>query len=163
MRKRTTVILAAAVASLALLVPAGSAQGATLHTAPFCGSLHPGGGYDPVVLKPGQACTFWPVAVNEAAAIWGIIHDAPGGPGVCLGVVAYPPGWPRTTTALSPVNGQPGKYWTCKPANQGISGGSVVWRAQNSFGAVYGQAVLLNFSNATINTIPSWGWINYFA
>jgi hypothetical protein len=160
--KTVRIALLSALAALALFIPAGSVKGATLYEADFCGSLHAGGGYVPMALGPGQACTFWPVAVHEAAAIWGISHHAAGG-AVCLGVVASPPGWPRTTAALSPVTGQPGDNWKCVPADQGFSGGSLVWTAQNGFGAVRGQAVLLNYSNSTINTIPSWGWIKYYA
>jgi len=158
MSKRITIAAISALASLALLIPAGSAQ-AAFGSAPFCGSLNPGGGYSPMTLKSGQACAFYPVAVRYAIATWDVVQGGSGS--VCLGVVQYPPGYPKGRT-LSPTGSGPGNYWNCFPVNGSGGGRYAAWGANNPFGAVSGQPVLLNFSTATIKTvlIPG-GWYSH--
>ena len=161
MRRKTLLAVVAVLASLALFAPAGSAQAATLRAEKFCGSLSPGHGYQSVVLKPGQACTFLPVAVHSIFAQWELVSGSGRSGGVCVAVVQSPPGWPNGQP-LSPTGSGPGNYWNCiVPSSAGIA-----WTANNGFGAVYGQAVLLNYSNSTIRTVLSTvgvGTIYYYA
>jgi hypothetical protein len=146
----------ATLASLALLIPAGSAQ-AAYGSAPFCGSVNPGGGYSPMTLKTGQVCGFYPVAVRYAIATWDVVKSGSGS--ICLGVLQYPPGWPNGKP-LSPTGSGPGNYWNCFPVNGWDK--YAVWGANNPFGAVYGQPVLLNYSSATIKTrLISGGWYSH--
>jgi hypothetical protein len=185
MRSKVRLALLAALASLALLVPASSSQGATVHSVKFCGALT-SAGYTSITLKPGQACTFWPLAVRT---IWGVTQVTSGGHGsVCFGVIQYPPGWP-SGKPLSPTGGNPatdpprdpwdgmpphpdypGYPYTCVPWGDTLSKGDVLegaWFAYNGFGAVYGQPVIVNFSTATMKTLPGyqslWGWVTYYA
>jgi hypothetical protein len=141
--------LLAASTALVLLICAAPAQ-AAYRSAPFCGSLNPTGGYVPMTLKPGQACTFLPTAVQSAWAAWHVSKDGSYGFGVCVAVVEYPPGWP-SGRPLSPTGSGPGNYWQCVTPYAFAN----VWQAHNGFNAVYGQAVLLNGSNATIVTDPT--------
>jgi hypothetical protein len=185
MRKHITVILAAAVASLALLVPAGSAQAATPHHVKWCGQLT-SNGYVSMTLKPGEVCSFWPVAVSSMWGSWKVVSSGRGS--VCIGVIQYPPGWPNGKV-LSPTGGNPatdpprdpydgrpphpgdpGYPYSCQPWTGYMAAGdglATTWFANNGFGAVYGQPVMINFSSATIKTQPGWsdlyGWINYYA
>ena len=142
----------AALTSLAFLVPAGSAQ-AAYNVVPFCGSYNPSGPtlysrYLPQTLKPGQICGFWPVAVAAMNVHWDKVSSGSGS--VCVGVVRYPPGWPNGTM-LAP-SGAPGPA-RCFPVGSGPTA-NLGWAAQNGFGAVYGQPVMINYSSATIRTRP---------
>jgi hypothetical protein len=152
-RKAFLLAVAAAFTSLALLVPAGSAQGA-LYQEKFCGQLT-SSGYQPITLKPGDVCGFWPVAVNLAGAAWQVTK--PGNGSVCIAVLRSPPGWPNGQP-LAPSGG-PGS-WGCVPHTYGVI---CCWEANNGFNAVHGQLVLLNYSTATIRTHPSGGFIRYYA
>jgi hypothetical protein len=144
---RVTII--AALASLALLVPAGSAQAAASWTVvPFCGSYDTNGNIQPKVLKPGEVCSFWPVAVAAMNVHWDVRTSGSGG--VCLGVVRSPPGWPNGT--MLGMSGAPGPA-RCFPVGSGPNA-NLGWAAQNGFGAVYGQPVMINYSTATIRTRP---------
>jgi hypothetical protein len=156
---RTRRITLTALVALALAVAgAGSAQAATLRHAPFCGSLHPSTGWVPITLAPGQACTFLPTAVQSIWGAWSVTKDGEGS--ICTAVVESPPGWPNGRP-LSPTGSGPGNYWACVyPYAFGV-----VWQANNAFNAVYGQAVLLNYSTATIRTqlnVNGYGLIYYY-
>jgi hypothetical protein len=160
MKKRISIVVLAALASMALLVPIGSAHAATLRAERFCGYLDPGHGYQPVVLRPGQACTFLPAAVNSIFAQWEVVNGGSNGGGVCVAVVQSPPGWP-SGRPLSPTGSGPGNWNCIAPYSAGIA-----WTANNGFNAVYGQAVLLNYSTVTIRTVLSKvgvGTIYYYA
>ena len=182
MKKRISIVVMAALASLALLIPAGSA-GAAFHRVPFCGQLT-SSGYQSMTLKPGQVCGFLPVAVSSIWPIWKVVQGGKGS--VCVGVVQYPPGWPNgkaltpsgkplgTEPPRDPYDGRPphpqdaGYPYSCDPYNLSTGElGYTTWWAFNGFGAVYGQPVLVNFSTATIRTLPNntsdWGWLNYYA
>jgi hypothetical protein len=137
-----------------LLAGAVPAQ-ATLATVPFCGSLHPGGGWDPVTLTPGQACTFVPVNVHAMHIEWSITHD--GGPGgaILLGVVQSPPGYPNGQV-LGPT-GAPGQWGGGNP-----EGGGAWWFANNGFSAVGGQPTVVNYSTDTIKLWPNSGFLQYY-
>jgi len=150
MRTRRISTVAATFGVVAVLAGAGSAQAVTEHSVPFCGSLNPGNGYQGVTLKPGQACTFLPTAVKSIWGAWDVVKNGEWGFGVCVGVLEYPPGWP-SGRPLSPTGSGPGNYWGCAPP----SSFGIIAQANNIFGAVYGQAVLLNGSTATIVTQPS--------
>jgi hypothetical protein len=143
--------------SFALLIPAGSAH-AAFGQVPFCGSLNPGNGYEPVTLRPGQACTFGPVAVNSVLAAWSVQQAGPPGGAVLLGVVQYPPGHPNAQP-LNPTTCQPGggNWVSLNPYSYGGW-----WRANNGFNACYGQPVLLNYTNYTIRTTPNAGGVWYY-
>jgi hypothetical protein len=140
----------AALASLALLVPAGSAKA---NSVPFCTSLHPGtyAQWDPVVLAPGKACSFFPVAVSSFSAAWTVTK--PGHGAVCAGVVKSPPGYPNGKP-LDPVTGAPIAWGVANksPCADIARYRNVAWGAQNGFGAVAGQPVIINFSTATLKT-----------
>ena len=181
-------LLGVALGSLALLVPmASTAQAATLYRAKFCGAIT-SGGITSVTLRPGQACTFLPVSVRSLWPIWQVTASGHGS--VCVGVLPYPPGWPKASSRpLSPTGGNPatdpprdpfdgqpphpdfpGYPYTCQPYSQNMSAGEQwagAWFAHNGFGAVYGQPVIINFSTATVKTLPgrdsTWGWMNYYA
>lgn len=156
--RKPQLVLAAALASLALLIPTGSAQAASVGQ-PFCGSLNAGGGYSEMKLTPGAVCGFYPVAVHYAIATWDIVQSGSGS--VCLGVLQYPPGWPKGKP-LSPTGSGPGNYWNCWPVEGSGGDRFAVWGANNPFGAVYGQPVLVNFSNATIKTrLFGGGWYSH--
>jgi hypothetical protein len=148
-------IVLAALASLALLVPASSAEAAVRQQVPFCGSLSPNGGYLPKTLAPGKACTFFPVAVNSFYAPFDIVKGGNGA--VCTAVVKYPPGFP-SGTPLDPRTGGPGS-WRCTDVHLQLAAG---WAADNGFSAVYGQPVVLNYSTATIKTRPIEGVLWYY-
>jgi hypothetical protein len=184
--KKTTCLAAlAGLASLALLVPAGSAQAATQYHAKWCGQLT-SSGYQSMTLKPGQVCAFPPVAVRSMWGAWQVTSSGHGS--VCIGVIQYPPGWPNGK-ALSPTGGNPatdpprdpydgmpphpdypGYPYTCPTWTGDMTKGDVIegaWFAYNGFGAVYGEPVMVNFSTATVKTLPGlgspWGYINYYA
>lgn len=147
--KKTTCLAAlAALASLALLVPAGSAQ-AAWNVVPFCGSYDTNGQVHPKTLKPGEICSFWPVAVAAMNVRWDVTSSSGSG-SVCIGVVRYPPGWPNGT--MLGMSGAPGPP-RCEPIRSSARFGTT-WAAQNGFGAVSGQPVMINYSTATIKTRP---------
>jgi hypothetical protein len=134
-----------ALSSLALLAPAGSARAATLHGAPFCVVRGSNVG---ITLKPGQRCTFYPLATNGFFVFFHAIRAGSYSGSICGGITRYPP-----LNSNTPLNdsAQP-TSWDCVPAsNLNNRGDSALGRrVQNGFGAVYGQATILNFSNATI-------------
>jgi hypothetical protein len=145
------VVVAATLALLASAVPAQAAY----TTVPFCGSLRPSGGWDPKTLHPGDVCTFPPVAV-QSMHIWWTVTQA-GGPGgaILLGVVQSPPGYPGGQV-LGPAGG-PGPWSGGNPTD-----GGAWWFANNGFNAVYGQPVVLNYSNYTIKLWPNNGSLGYY-
>ena len=151
MTKSRTIGLAA-LASLALLVPAGSAK-ASPYSVPFCNARHLGSAnqWDPVTLAPGKACSFFPVAVSSFSTAWSIVK--PGHGSVCAGVVQSPPGYPNGKR-LDPVTGKPIAWGVPNksPCLSIATYRNTAWGAQNGFGAVYGQPVIINFSTATIKT-----------
>ena len=156
MRKRITVIFAAAVASLALLIP--SADAAQYRYAHMC-QVYPDGG--PMTLKPGERCTFLPVATFGFGAAWQVIK--PGGGAICAGVTRYPPyssnvpldgyGRPTSWDCVSPTNASSG----------GFVGGALTHNVSGPFNAVSGQATVLNFSSATIRFIIELTGVSYYA
>jgi hypothetical protein len=154
MRRAVRVLFAAICVSGALLASAVPAQ-ASYTTVPFCGSLHPGGGWDPKVLAPGDVCTFPPVAVQHMHIWWTTTHD--GGPGgaILLGVVQSPPGYPNGQV-LGPAGG-PGPWGGANP-----EAGEAFWIANNGFNAVGGQPVVLNYSTDTIKLWPNNGSLGYY-
>jgi hypothetical protein len=164
MRKRTSIAAVAALASLALLIPSGSANAAIPHRVAFCG-INNGVRYVPMTLKPGQACTFWPLAVQQMSVTWSMVHRVGDGGGICIGVVQSPPGYPKGKP-LSPTGSGPGNYWSC--AQPFYNSGLVFWRAANAFDAVYGEPVVLNYTSSTIKVEPAsdssdpYGWLYYY-
>jgi hypothetical protein len=151
MRKRISIAVVTALGSLALLIPAGSAQAATPRSIPFCGQLT-SSGYQPMTLRPGEICGFWPVAVSQMMVTWDIVKNGdPNLGGVCIGVLQFPPGWPNGQPLSPTGSGTAGSNWYCNPWRWGFSS---LWVAHNPFGAVYGQPVVVNFSKATIRTLP---------
>jgi hypothetical protein len=150
MTKARTIGLAALL-SLAVLIPAGSAKAVTGGQVPYCASLRATGQWDPLTLAPGKVCSFVPVAVRFYSAAWDIVK--PGTGSVCTGVIQSPPGWPDGKP-LDPVTGQPIAWGipNKSPCVDIARYRNTVWEAQNGFGAVYGQPVVVNFSTATIRT-----------
>jgi hypothetical protein len=154
MPRAVRILIAAICVSGVLLASAVPAQ-ASYASVPFCGSLHPGGGWDPVTLTPGKACTFVPVAVAAFHIEWTVTHDAGPGGAILIGVVQSPPGYPNGQV-LSPAGG-PGQWGAAN-----LEGGGAYWFANNGFGAVYGQAAVVNYSNSTVKLWPNSGFINYY-
>jgi hypothetical protein len=145
---RARTIGLAALVSLALLVPAGSAKAVNGASVPFCTSLHPNtiSQWDPVVVPSGKTCSFYPVAVRSFSAAWSITKAGHGS--VCGGVVN------SNGSPLDPVTGAP-IPWGVKDKSPCVDISiyrNVAWGARNGFGAVYGQPTILNFSTATIKT-----------
>ena len=158
-RARSIRLLVAALAgTLALLATSVPAQAATLTSVPYCGSLRPSGGWDPVTLQPGQACSFAPVAVHSIHAWWDITHQGTSG-SILVGVIQSPPGYPNGQV-LSPYGG-PGQ-WYGYPPDDGTNGNQLWWFALNGFNAVSGQPVILNYSNYTIRLNPNQGSLTYY-
>ncbi len=148
MRRR---IIIAALSTLALLLalgPPGSASAATANQDQFC-VVRPGGAGQ--ILKPGQRCHFLPVATRG----FSVYFDAPSGGatsgGICGAITAYPP-----LDSNMPLNdnGGPGQ-WDCWPATQLGPGhyGALSRTVHNGFGAIYGVATIVNFSNTTIRFV----------
>ncbi len=136
----------AALVSMALLVPASSAQAATLHNNTWCNSGATGPGY---IVASGKMCTFWPLTVQSGYAFWDITKSGSGN--VCLSVGNYQ-GKNFVTVAGAP--------WRCVPVHSihdGTSSGGLGLTVQNYFGAAYGQIAILNYSSATIRTKPGGG------
>ena len=138
------IVALTALASMALLVPAGSAKA---NSVPFCTSLHPGtyAQWDPVVLPSGKACSFFPVAVSSFSAAWTVTK--PGHGAVCAGVV-------KNGKPLDPVTGGPIAWGVANksPCVDIARYRNVAWGARNGFGAVAGQPMIINFSTATLKT-----------
>ncbi len=137
--------IVAALASLALLAPVGSAQAASPHGAPLC-AVYPGA--TPLTLKPGQRCSFYPIATRGYWASYHAVGNGHYSGVVCAGITRYPP-----SNSNTPLNdsGQPGS-WNCNPASwtNDQSWNTLAHFVNNAFGAVYGQATIVNFSTATI-------------
>jgi hypothetical protein len=153
----------AALASLALLIPAASAQAGGYATVPFCGNYNPNtGSYTPKTLNPGDVCTFYPVAVAGMSVTWKMTKAGSGS--ICVGVMSSPPGWPKGKWLTNTGNPRTGYTLGCNPPNgyYGGGGGYTYWKAENGFGAVYGQPVMVNFSTATIKTDPLSGALGYW-
>jgi hypothetical protein len=142
-------------ASIALLAPAASAAAPQSHHAYWC--VDPLSGAS-VTLKPGERCTFFPLATIQFTAGWNVIKQGSGG--ICAGVTQYPP---QSSNVPLDGYGRP-TSWQCVPPNtfaQGIGG--LQWDANGPFGAVGGQATILNFSTATITFIKPLTGITYYA
>jgi hypothetical protein len=157
MRKRISVIFAGALTSLALLVPAGSAQAANVAQQHWCnnGSV----GY---VVQSGKTCTWWPVNANTVLTGWNVI--GPGSGSVCVAILKYP--WPNGQMQPLDDFGQP-TSWSCNtlrhdgnPSSTWHSAGRFVYQG---FGGVYGQPALLNFSSAKIQIlVDQLNYVRYF-
>jgi hypothetical protein len=141
MRKRLTIFAAASLASLALLVPAGSANAAQA-TAHWCSN-----GTNGYVVEPGKICTWYPVATHFLTTNFQVIS---GGSGVFCAAILQSP-WPNGNAQPLDDYGRP-TGWTCGPNQvwQKGQGSLVARRVYGGFGAVYGQAAILNFSTARI-------------
>lgn len=150
MRKRIAVVAIAAIASLALLVPAGSASADGYH---YCQSTY---GF-PVTLSPGQDCRgFGPLKLFRVVGVWEVVK--PGNGVVCVGITKLntrtplndfnqPSGWNQTGDECTNVNA------SSKVAVRYVVGG---------FGAVPGQPMMLNYSTATIRSVPAYSLAWYY-
>jgi hypothetical protein len=113
-----------------------------------------------VTLKPGQVCGFYPVAVHYAIATWDIVKSGSGS--MCTGVLQYPPGWPNGKPLSPTGSGTAGNNWFCWPVNGQAGDKYAAWGANNAFGAVSGQLVLVNYSTATVKTrLNAGGWYSH--
>jgi hypothetical protein len=151
----------AALASLALLAPAGSARAATRYLSQWCETT-PGSGVGQT-LKPGQTCNFWPLPTIQVWSNWDVVKA---GSGVaCVAVTKSPPydsrvpldGWGNPTSWNSPPwSGCTDVHNRLFIISPGYSGAP--------FGAIGGQATLLNFSSATIRVrISAYNGVFYYA
>jgi hypothetical protein len=138
-----------ALVSAALLVPVGSAQGATLKSTTWCDGVNHAG----MTLAPGQKCVFWqPLTVHYGYSFWDITKGTQSGQ-ICLSVGKY---------QGSQFVTLPGADWTCRPVRNiydGSASGVNAISVRNVFGAVYGQIAILNLSNATIHTKAGGGML----
>jgi hypothetical protein len=162
MKKRISITVVAALVSMALLIPAGSAQASGYATVPFCGNYNPNtGSYTAKTLNPGDVCSFYPVAVAGMSVSWKMTKAGSGS--ICVGVMSSPPGWPKGKW-LTNTGGSGGYTLACNPPDgyYHTGGGYAGWKAENGFGAVYGQPVMVNFSTATIKTDPLSGALGYW-
>jgi hypothetical protein len=157
MTRSRTIWLAALVAlvSVALLVPAGSARAAQRQFSTWC-KVYPSGA--PMTLKPGERCTFFPLPTISFTAGWQVTK--PGSGGICAGVTRYPP---NSSNVPLDGYGQPTSWQCVSPTNATSNMGALQWNAVGPFGAVGGQATVLNFSSATIKFILELTYISYYA
>jgi hypothetical protein len=138
----------AGLTSLALLIPAGSAHAVTLHESPFC--VWSSGSTAGITLKPGQRCSFWPLPTARFLT-WATVVSGGRSGRICSAITQFP-GY-VTSNALNDAGQVDPSAWICyEMRDYGFYGsllgfGRVV---ENGFGAVYGQATVLNFSTATI-------------
>jgi hypothetical protein len=148
MRKRFAAIAIAALASLTLLIPAGSASAAS-GSYDFCYSNNLT--RTPATLKPGQDCRgFGPLNLFRVYGVFEIVK--PGNGAVCVGIIRngtttplndynQPSGWNQTGEECQTITGAPAGTWA--NADRRVVGG---------FGAVPGQPIMLNYSTATIKS-----------
>ena len=157
MKSRYFLVLAGALTSLVLLLPAGSAQAANVGASHWCnnGSL----GY---VVQPGKVCTWYPVAANSVVTGWNVIGKGSGK--VCVAILKYP--WPNGQ--MQPLGDHGEAFpWACNTLRQGGNPASN-WNVQgryvtSGFGAVYGQPAVLNFSTAKIQIlVDQLNYVKYF-
>jgi hypothetical protein len=149
MRKRFAILAVAALASLVLLIPAGSAQAAYGSTKWCVGTT----------LSPGEQCGFWPLAVERLGSSWDVLSGGSGH--VCFAILRWESGKPRqplddwgqpTNWQCGPLRASPGANWGLGIRNP-VTGG---------FGAVYGVGAILNYSTATIRVTTNYNYLNYY-
>ena len=144
----------AALTSIALLVLAGSAQASS---GKFCGATDARLGY---YVEPGKICAWWPAATSFVRSDWWVRSAGSGV--VCVAILQYP--WPNGQAQPLNDQGQPSN-WNCAQLRSGNNPNwNVVARpwVQNGFGAVYGQAAILNFSTARIQVGNSYNnWVHF--
>jgi hypothetical protein len=149
MSKRITAVVIAAFASLALLVPAGSAQ-AAWHRDSWC---------EYQTLKPGQSCTTWPLNVNAARTTWAVTKAGIGR--VCVGVFQYggsqsgqPVGGGAPGLNCAPLSWTGSTYADPNSYNGWGYSDWLIWRYNPylRYSYRYGQAKIINYSSATIRT-----------
>lgn len=164
MRKRIAIIAVAAVTSLALLFPAGSAQAAS-GSANWCGATDQRDGY---YVEPGKICTFYPLATRFVSASWWVRS---GGSGfVCLAIIRTP--WQQGQVAQALDDWGRPTNWNCanlrqnrildssgRPTDWGV--GTRPW-VTGGFGAVHGQAAILNYSSARIQVGFGYNRVEYY-
>jgi hypothetical protein len=144
----------AGLTSLALLIPAGSAHAVTLHEAPFC--VWSWGSNSGITLKPGQTCRYFPLPTHGYYT-WAKVIDPGSNSGrICAAITQYP-GY-QTYNALNDAGQVDPSAWTCYEMGgryPAYAGQLLLWArfVNNGFGAVYGQATVLNFSTATIRFV----------
>jgi hypothetical protein len=159
MRVRLAMMLAAAMAAVAMLVPVASAQ-AAFRLDPWCQG---------VTLAPGKACTSWPLNVNSIATNWLVTKGGRGK--VCVALTQ----WPAKTDPVSGVPGYncngvsyggfyQGDYNVGHVGDDGIGAWSIYqynpWAASSYR---YGQARILNYSSATIKIqLNDGNWVRHW-
>lgn len=166
MRRRIVLVVFAALVSVALLVPAGSAQAASA-SSHWCGATDQRNGF---YVEPGKICTFYPLATRFVSTSWWVRS---GGSGfICLAIIRTP--WQQGQTA-QPLDdwGRP-TNWNChnlrmqqlyesehatQPTWWGVGTRPTV---TGGFGAVHGQAAILNYSSARIQVGGAYNRVDYF-
>jgi hypothetical protein len=159
MRKVIVTCCVSALASLALLVPAGSAQ-ASWRTDPFCVGSNINGHYPGQTLVGGSSCSSWPLNVGEIYVSYKVVKAGTGR--VCVGLFKY--------GSSQPVSGAPGLVCpgvgvSSQYARVGQEG-VIRWYfppySNPPRAYAYGQARIINYSTATIKTIPGFTWVAHW-
>jgi hypothetical protein len=152
--RRIQLTLVAAIAASILLIP-GAARADSSDG--FCGATDAHLGY---FIEPGKICAWWPAPMRFVSSDWWV--RSPGSGVVCVAIIRSP--WSAGQPA-QPLDdqGRP-TNWNCSPLRNGNANWNVAARpwVQNGFGAVYGQAAILNFSTARIQVGNSYNnWVHF--